>query len=162
MIDQAHVKLRKLLYPEFAVEHLLDGALDTALDQHLEKMGNLTEAEKVEQFFDFRVVDIAMGSGHFLVAAIDRIERRFALWLNENSSPGILRELQFLRQVAKDQLGELADTVIIEDGQLLRRMIARRCIYGVDLNPITVQLARLSYGYTPLFLGYLCHCLITI
>ena len=130
--------------PEFAVEHLLDGALDTALDQHLEKMGNLTEAEKVEQFFDFRVVDIAMGSGHFLVAAIDRIERRFALWLNENSSPGILRELQFLRQVAKDQLGELADTVIIEDGQLLRRMIARRCIYGVDLNPITVQLARLS------------------
>ena len=38
----------------------------------------------------------------------------------------------------------LSDTVKIEDGQLLRRMIARRCIYGVDLNPITVQLARLS------------------
>ena len=130
--------------PEFAVEHLLDGALETALDQHLENMKNLNEAEKVEQFFDFRVVDIAMGSGHFLVAAIDRIERRFALWLEENPSPGILRELQFLRQAAKDQMGELAETVIIEDGQLLRRMIARRCIYGVDLNPITVQLARLS------------------
>ena len=34
--------------------------------------------------------------------------------------------------------------MVIEDGQLLRRMIARRCIYGVDLNSITVQLARLS------------------
>jgi hypothetical protein len=32
----------------------------------------------------------------------------------------------------------------IEDGQLLRRLIARRCIYGVDLNPVAVQLARLA------------------
>ena len=32
----------------------------------------------------------------------------------------------------------------IEDGQLLRRLIARRCIYGVDLNSIAVQLARLA------------------
>jgi hypothetical protein len=31
-----------------------------------------------------------------------------------------------------------------EDGQLLRRMIARRCIYGVDLNPLSVELARLA------------------
>ena len=85
-----------------------------------------------------------MGSGHFLVAAIDRIERRFALWLEENPTPGISRELQYLREAAKTELGELADTVVIEDGQLLRRMIARRCIYGVDLNAITVQLARLS------------------
>ncbi|MCX6575293.1 MAG: hypothetical protein NTV82_02745, partial [Candidatus Aminicenantes bacterium] len=33
---------------------------------------------------------------------------------------------------------------MIEDSQLLRRQIARRCIFGVDLNPIAVQLARLS------------------
>ncbi len=31
-----------------------------------------------------------------------------------------------------------------EDGQLLRRMIARHCIYGVDLNGLAVQLARLA------------------
>ena len=130
--------------PEFAVEHLLDGALEPALDEHLERMAGLAEADRVEQFFDFRVADIAMGSGHFLVAAIDRIERRFALWLEKNSSPGIMREMQYLREAAKTELGDLADTVMIEDGQLLRRMIARRCIYGVDLNPITVQLARLS------------------
>lgn len=130
--------------PDFAVEHLLDGALEPALDEHLERMTGLSDADRTEQFFDFRVADIAMGSGHFLVAAIDRIERRFALWLEENPTPGITRELQYLREAAKTELGELADTVVIEDGQLLRRMIARRCIYGVDLNAITVQLARLS------------------
>ena len=130
--------------PDFVVEHLLDSALEPALDEHLERMAVLDEADKVEQFFDFRVADIAMGSGHFLVAAIDRIERRFALWLEENPSPGVAREMQYLREAAKKELGDLADTVVIEDGQLLRRMIARRCIYGVDLNQITVQLARLS------------------
>ena len=85
-----------------------------------------------------------MGAGHFLVAAIDRIERRFALWLEDNPTPGITRELHHLRESAKKELGDLADTVAIEDGQLLRRMIARRCIYGVDLNSVTVQLAQLS------------------
>ncbi len=130
--------------PDFAVEHLLDGALEPALDEHLKLMAGLAEADRVEQFFDFRVADIAMGSGHFLVAAIDRIERRFALWLEENPTPGIMREMQYLREAAHNGLKELSDTVVIEDGQLLRRMIARRCIYGVDLNQITVQLARLS------------------
>ena len=47
---------------------------------------------------------------------------------------------------------------MIEDGQLLRRMIAKRCIYGVDFNEITVQLARLSiwihtFTRLPFFVG---------
>ena len=130
--------------PDFAVEHILDGALEPALDEHLERMSGLSDADRTNQFFEFRVADIAMGSGHFLVAAIDRIERRFATWLDDNPSQGIMRDLEFLRAAAKKELAELADTVFIEDGQLLRRMIARRCIYGVDLNPITVQLAQLS------------------
>ena len=130
--------------PDFAVEHLLDGALEPALDEHLGRMKGLSGADRAEQFFNFRVADIAMGSGHFLVAAIDRIERRFAQWLEANPTPNITRELQYLREAAKKELGELANTVTIEDGQLLRRMIARRCIYGVDLNAIAVQLARLS------------------
>ena len=130
--------------PDFAVEHLLDGALEPALKEHLKRMSELSEADRAEQFFDFRVADIAMGSGHFLVAAIDRIERGFALWLEEYPTPGITRELQYLRKAAKKKLGDLADNIVIEDGQLLRRMIAKRCIYGVDLNTVTVQLARLS------------------
>ena len=130
--------------PQFVVEHLLDGALEPALDEHLRRLQGMNDADQAERFFDFRVADIAMGSGHFLVAAIDRIERRFALWLEENPVPGVTRELQMLREAAKKQLGDLAGQVMIEDGQLLRRMIARRCIYGVDLNPLTVQLARLS------------------
>ncbi len=130
--------------PDFAVEHLLDEALEPAIDEHLANLKSLGEAERAERFFDFRVADIAMGSGHFLIAAIDRIEHRFAGWLEENPIPGVIRELQYLKSAAKKELGELAEGVSIEDGQLMRRMIARRCIYGVDLNSIAVQLSRLS------------------
>lgn len=129
---------------DFAVEYLLDGALEPALDKHLEEMKGLDSADRIEKFFNFYVADIAMGSGHFLVAAIDRIERRFALWLNENKTSGIYREIQDLRKAAYKELGELGESITIDDGQLLRRLIARRCIYGVDLNPLSVQLARLS------------------
>jgi hypothetical protein len=130
--------------PDFAVEHLLDEALEPAIDEHLANLKSLGEAERAERFFDFRVADIAMGSGHFLIAAIDRIEHRFVGWLEENHIPGVIRELQYLKSAAKKELGELAEGVNIEDGQLMRRMIARRCIYGVDLNSIAVQLTRLS------------------
>ena len=130
--------------PEFLVEHILDQSLEPALDEHLKNLTKLDDANRVENFFDFRVADIAMGSGHFLVAAIDRIELKFARWLEENPTSGISRELNFLKGSAKKALGELAETIEIDDNQILRRMIARRCIYGSDLNPITVQLSQLS------------------
>lgn len=128
----------------FAVDHLLDRALEPALDNHVEQLDALDEASATESFFDFRVADIAMGSGHFLVAAIDRIERRIADYLSRRPLPGVQRELANLREAAERQLGPEATNVPIEDAQLLRRLIARRCIYGVDLNTLSVELARLS------------------
>ncbi|WP_311029385.1 Eco57I restriction-modification methylase domain-containing protein [Mesorhizobium koreense] len=131
----------------FAVEHLLDRALAPALEAHLARVAALDEPEAAEAFFDFRVADIAMGSGHFLVAAVDRIEKHFADYLAGKDAPGaagVRAELDRLRQAAKKQLGELADEITIEDGELLRRLIARRCIYGVDLNNLSVELARLA------------------
>jgi hypothetical protein len=58
----------------FAVEHLLEYALEPALKEHLARLDKLEERAAADAFFDFRVADIAMGSGHFLTAAVDRIE----------------------------------------------------------------------------------------
>ena len=128
----------------FAVEHLMDGALEPALNDHFSRIDALDDVDAAKSFFDFRVADIAMGSGHFLIAAIDRIEKRMADYLAERNLPGIRRELDNLRAAALNELGDLGKSMRIEDGQLLRRLIARRCIYGVDLNGIAVQLARLA------------------
>jgi len=128
----------------FAVDHLLDCSLEPALDEHIARLGTLDEVEAGKAFFDFRVADIAMGSGHFLVAAVDRIERRLQQYLAERPLPAVTDELARLRGSAVVALGILAEGTDIEDTTLLRRQIARRCIYGVDLNPVAVELARVS------------------
>jgi hypothetical protein len=128
----------------FAVEHLLDRALEPALDEHLKRLDALDETDAAEALFDFRVADIAMGSGHFLVAAIDRIEKRVADYLSRRPLAGVRAELADLRSAAEKELGIDSGHPEIEDSQLLRRLIARRCIYGVDINRLSVELARLS------------------
>lgn len=130
----------------FAVEHLLEHALEPALDDHLKRLDALDDRAAGETFFDFRVADIAMGSGHFLVAAVDRIERKLSNYLTRRPLADVSNELVRLLGAAKAELEKvgLADGVEIEGTQLLRRQIARRCIYGVDLNRMAVELARLS------------------
>lgn len=128
----------------FAVEHLLDRSLEPALRTHLERLNGLGEDAAGERFFDFRIADIAMGSAHFLVAAVDHIERAFTDYLSRRRLPNVTEELATLRAAAREALGPLADQTEIEDTQLLRRLIARRCIYGVDLNGTSVQLAKLG------------------
>ena len=132
----------------FAVEHLLNHALEPALDEHLKRLDILREqsddAALAESFFDFRCADIAMGSGHFLVAAVDRIEARLSAYLALHPIPAVIAELDRLRTAAYDALGDLGSGKEIEMGSLLRRQVARHCIYGVDRNNISVELARLA------------------
>lgn len=152
----------------FAVEHLLDIALEPALDDHIARITALLDTEEdakaAEAFFDFRCVDLAMGSGHFLVAAVDRIEARLSALLALRPIAHVTGELERLRATAKGALGELGDGVEIEHSSLLRRQVARRCIYGVDTNPVAVELARLSiwiHTFVPgLPLSFLDHSLV--
>ncbi len=133
---------------KFAVEHLLDTALEPALVGHLDKIeahrAAGDEAKAAETFFDFRIADLAMGSGHFLVAAIDRIEARLSAYLAGHPVPAVTQELNRLADAACNALGANSADIEIETSGLLRRQIARRCVYGLDLNLMAVELARLG------------------
>ena len=134
--------------PSFAVEYLLERSLAPALDKHLSRIKAMLdhgdEAGASEAFFDFRLVDLAMGSGHFLVAAVDHLEARLAAFLAQHQLPAIVDELRRLEGAARDALGDVQADYEIERSVLLRRQIARRCIYGIDVNPIAVDLARVA------------------
>ncbi|MCZ2155720.1 MAG: BREX-1 system adenine-specific DNA-methyltransferase PglX [Bryobacterales bacterium] len=84
-----------------------------------------TDPLTAEEILDLKVVDPAMGSGHFLVAATE-----------------------FLARAYRD--ARLSKGAIVDESQAeqefirYKRVIAERCIYGVDLNPMAVQLAKLS------------------
>jgi hypothetical protein len=135
--------------PKVVVDHLIERSLIPALQAHLEQISVLLSrgesATAARDFFDFRVADLAMGSGHFLVAAVDKIEAMMRTFLTEHSVPGVTDELLRLAALAKNALGtdDVAKSEVDEVG-LLRRQIARRCIYGLDVNPMAVELARLA------------------
>jgi hypothetical protein len=143
--------------PQELVRHLVDHAVLPALEAHLAEVERVAKRDRnraAAVLFDFRVCDPAMGSAHFLADALDRIAERIATFLAEHPLPAVSRLLDELRAEARWD-GE------IEDGDLLRRLVLKRCIYGVDLNPVAVEVARISLwlaSFVPgLSLAYLGH-----
>ena len=124
------------------VDHLLNHSLSPALDDHLGEVGKLAARDPKEaarRLFDFSVVDPAMGSAHFLTAALDVMADRIELFLAEvGGLPGIAEQLRALQQ----DHAALAQRP--EDGDLLRRLVLKRCIYGVDQSPMAVEVANVT------------------
>lgn len=149
--------------PSFIVRRLIENSLSPILEQHLDRVSTLPIDKQWEAMLDFRVVDPAMGSGHFLVDALDAIADRLARYLRDN--PRI--SAKPIEQ-ARNQITEIGKEYGIEnlgkgvgDFELLRRNVMRNCIYGVDLNPMAVELAKLGlwlHAFVPgLPLSYLGH-----
>ena len=122
-------------------------------DRHAE----LLALDPAEAVLDLKVLDPAMGSGHFLVTSVDFLSDYIAElaeyvpavpeWLDgEYSSPLVERVATIRRDIL--QRAESSDWVIdktqLTDQAIIRRMVLKRCIYGVDKNPLTVELAKVS------------------
>ncbi|MCY4654929.1 MAG: hypothetical protein OXC95_17410, partial [Dehalococcoidia bacterium] len=124
------------------VRHLLENSLAPALDDHFERVKQVAKTDPTEAarlLFDFSVIDPAMGSAHFLTAALDVMTDRFELFLAEiGGLPAIAELLSELREQSA------GTTTIVEDGDLLRRLILKRCIFGVDLSPMAVEVANVT------------------
>lgn len=100
-----------------------------------------------EEFFDIKVLDPAMGSGHFLVNAADYITDRMTEFLDKLKPNPIQFDLQKIRSSILQEVER--QHVTIDRGRLtelnlLKRQVLKRCIYGVDVNPMAVTLTKVS------------------
>ncbi|MFE2390547.1 Eco57I restriction-modification methylase domain-containing protein [Streptomyces althioticus] len=94
-----------------------------------ETLRPLIEDATPEDILNLRICDPAMGSGAFLVPAVHQ--------LTEAYGEALARE------------GELLDHKLDDaERAAYRRLIVERCIYGVDLNPMAVELAKVSLWLT--------------
>jgi hypothetical protein len=108
-----------------------------------------------EEILDLKVCDPAMGSGSFLVAAVRYLTDALAHALHAHGRIGTRDD----RTIITLPLGHEATGAPLEEllpvppdddrfDSLLRARLARhvveRCIYGVDINPMAVELARLA------------------
>ena len=132
--------------PPAIVEYLVADTVGPVLDRKLDALrrkidasGGLRPKEHpsfVAQLFDVRVLDPAMGCGHFLVETVHFIVRRLTDFLND--LPEETLDAARLRRV----LAQTPAQNKLNDSQLIRRQVLERCIYGVDRDPFAVELAK--------------------
>jgi hypothetical protein len=91
------------------------------------------------QILELKVADIAMGSGAFLVAACRYLaDRLVEAWLAEGDAEALAMDLH--RTTGRVGADAEADQLLLR----ARRRITEHCLYGVDINPLAVEMAKLS------------------
>jgi hypothetical protein len=119
--------------PDYIVRYIVENTLGPLVEQatgRVKERGQSarTQADKaaaartlVDEVLGLKVLDPAMGSGHFLVAATEYLAVALATdpWVETGATPE-------------------------EDVTYWKRRVVERCIYGVDKNPLAVELAKLS------------------
>ncbi len=122
-----------------------------------ERYTELLQLDPAEAVLDLKVLDPAMGSGHFLVTAVDFLSDYIAEmvehapgvpeWLDGDYVSPLVERVAGIRQDIA-QRAQAANWVMdqakLTDQAIIRRMVLKRCIYGTDKNSLTVELAKVS------------------
>ncbi|MFZ0508668.1 MAG: hypothetical protein WBD78_03140 [Methylocella sp.] len=101
------------------------------------------ELKSSAELFDLKICDPAMGSGAFLVQVCRWLsERLVEAWAQaEDEGKSITSEGEVVDTIgSREPLRKDAEERLLTGG----RLIAERCLYGVDMNPLAVELAKLS------------------
>ena len=136
----------------------------TAFSEHATKRGRgranaglirreLQRLDPAERLLELKICDPAMGSGHFLVSLVDYLADSVIAALAEAQatvegyvSP-LTERIDAIRTTILNNAGERGWTIDAEqldDRHIIRRMVLKRCVYGVDKNPMAVELAKVS------------------
>ena len=124
----------------------------------------LDAKDPASQILELKICDPAMGSGHFLVALVDDLADRvleaitlathqvnvqpWAAHLVESGRPWqspVLQRVAHIRRSIKTTAKERGWAVTdaqLDDRHIVRRMILKKCIFGVDKNAMAVELAK--------------------
>ena len=112
-----------------------------------ETIGPLVEGRSAEQILDLKICDPAMGSGHFLTSLVDYLSDRVIEAMAEVDASPLAARIEAMRETIKanaEKGGWRIDAERLDDRHIVRRMVLKRCVYGVDKNPMAVELAKVS------------------
>jgi len=117
--DESRGHARKTTGSYYTPDELVQLLLESALDPVVERTVQAHPDRPADALLDLAIVDPACGSGHFLLAAARRLADHVARI-------------------------RAAGTPTPEDYQHALRDVVRRCIHGVDMNPLAVELCKVS------------------
>ncbi|MBB4931104.1 hypothetical protein F4561_001924 [Lipingzhangella halophila] len=136
--------------PRFLAEEVVEGALEPLVYEP----GPLQTADKNEwrlkssaQILDLKVADIAMGSAAFLVAAARYLGGKLIEAWTAEDDPRVREHAGAgTGGTAQEGVGAGASASPDDDPLVIeaRRQVIEHCLYGVDINPMAVEMAKLS------------------
>jgi len=111
--------------PDSLIQCLLDTALNPVVDEAIRTARQKFQAKdeevpEAQAILALRVIDPAVGSGHFLIAAAHRIAKRLAQVRTGDDEPAP----EATRRALRDVIG--------------------RCLYGIDVNPMSAELCKVA------------------
>jgi type I restriction-modification system DNA methylase subunit len=118
--------------PDYIVKYMVEQTLKPVLDDAVRRHAHEDNAAHIQAILEINVLDPAMGSGHFPVEVVEYIAR-------------YLVELG-VQPEDKDEHEP--------DMTYWKRRVVQQCIYGVDANPLAVELAKLSLWLATAAKGY--------
>lgn len=114
----------------------------------------LAAMDPATRMLDLKIVDPAMGSGHFLVSLVDWLSDKVLkatadaeIEAGDGYTSPLVGRIAALRADILARATEHGWPIVAEqldDPHIVRRMVLKRCIYGVDLNPMAVELAKVA------------------
>ncbi len=137
---------------EQKAQELNDDKRDTT-----ERITELAQYDPAAAVLDLKILDPAMGSGHFLVTTVDFLADYIADlieyspcvpgWSDGQYQSPVATHINKIRDTVKKQATEhgwVVNESQLSDQAIIRRMVLKRSIYGVDKNPLTVELAKVA------------------
>ncbi|HEG0957607.1 TPA: class I SAM-dependent DNA methyltransferase, partial [Campylobacter jejuni] len=114
--------------PQFIANFLIQSALK-------DKLNN-------ENILKFKILDNACGSGHFLVGVLNAITH---IVLSDFDHFTNLKELyEEEKENILNYIKDFVQDYEVDESDILKRLLLKRIIYGVDLNPFSIELTKLS------------------
>ncbi|MCU4181778.1 Eco57I restriction-modification methylase domain-containing protein [Bosea sp. BH3] len=119
------------------------------------RLGALRRLDPAERLLEVKICDPAMGSGHFLVSLVDYLADRVIAAMAE--AEALVEWADYVSPLS-DRIDSIRHTILghaeernwtidpeqLDDRHIIRRMVLKRCVYGVDKNQMAVELAKVA------------------
>ena len=150
--------------PEDLVGLIIERAVGPLVDERIADFAEAVAAgtcgealaalDPATRLLDLKIVDPAMGSGHFLVSLVDWLSDKVLkatadaeIEAGDGYTSPLVARIAALRADILQRAQSRGWPIVAEqldDPHIVRRMVLKRCIYGVDLNPMAVELAKVA------------------
>ncbi|ACN55751.1 class I SAM-dependent DNA methyltransferase [Borreliella burgdorferi] len=112
---------------------------------------SIEEQLKTKSPLDIKIIDNSCGSGHFLISCLDYLTEK--VWYDLDKFEDVKKELDKEYRAILKESEEYDVQYSISKELVLRRILLKKCIYGVDINPISIEITMLSLWINTFIFG---------